>query len=92
MVAYAGLDPRIKQSGSKLNTTGRLTKRGSPMLRHALYVAANVARRFDPELNAYYLKKREEGRRHAEVLCIIARKLLYRIHAVLRERRPYVAV
>lgn len=89
LVAYAGLDPRVIQSGAVLNTTGRLTKRGPRELRHALFLAANVACRWEPELKAYYQRKREQGRTHAEVLCILSRKLLHRIYAVLREQRPY---
>lgn len=90
LVAYAGLDPRIIQSGQQLNTTGRITKRGSAYLRVALYLAANVARQHDPELHAYYAKKKSEGRAHTEVLCMIARKLIARIYTVLKERRTYV--
>lgn len=90
LVAFAGLDPRIKQSGSSLNTTGKLTKRGSPHLRAALFMAANVAYHHDTELQAYYEKKKAENRTHKEILCIISRKLLYRIYAVLKEKRPYV--
>lgn len=89
LVSFAGLDPRIKQSGHKLNTTGRLLKRGSPYLRTALFVAANIARQYDPELHEYYQKKKMEGRAHTEILCMIARKLLYRIWAVLRDQRQY---
>lgn len=90
LVAYAGLDPRIIQSGQQLNTTGRLTKRGSAHLRAALYLAANVARNHDPELKVYYAMKRGQGRTHTEVLCMIARKLLARVYTVLKERRCYV--
>jgi transposase len=89
LVAFAGLDPRVKQSGGKLHTSGRLMKRGSPYLRSALFLAANVARMHDPELAEYYAKKKTEGRSHKEVLCIISRKLLYRIWAVLRDKREY---
>lgn len=90
LVAYAGLDPRVKQSGEQLKTSGRITKRGSKMLRSALYMAANVARRYDPGLNKYYEKKKDEGRSHKEILCMIGRKLLFRIVAVIKEDRPYV--
>lgn len=89
LVSFAGLDPRIRQSGKMLNTTGRITKRGSSHLRCALYCAANVVRRFDPEFAAYYAKKKMEGRHHVEVLVMISRKLLHRIWAVLREQREY---
>ncbi len=89
VVAYAGLDPKMRQSGKQLNTTGRLSKRGNAGLRHALFLAANVARRWEPELATYYAFKRSQGRTNTEVLCIISRKLLGRIAAVLREQRPY---
>lgn len=89
LIAYAGLEPRMRQSGALLNTAGRLSKRGSAELRHALFIATNVASRWEPELKTYYQMKRSQGRTHKEVLCIISRKLLRRIGAVLRERRPY---
>lgn len=90
LVAYAGLDPKIKQSGQNLNTTGRITKRGSSTLRAALYLAANTARNFDTELGEYYAKKKSENRSHKEILVMISRKLLYRIYALLRNDREYV--
>lgn len=90
LVAYAGLDPRIRQSGNKLSTNGRITKRGSKYLRSALFLAANVARRYDADLEAYYQKKKNENRTHKEILCMISRKLLARIYSVLKEKRYYV--
>lgn len=55
LIAYAGLEPRMRQSGTKLNTTGRISKRGSAVLRHALFIAANVACRWEPELKTFFL-------------------------------------
>lgn len=89
LIAFAGLDPRIVQSGARKPSSGRIVKRGSPYLRSALWLAANVARIHDPQLAVYYSKKKIEGRAHTEILCIIARKLLYRIWALLRDNRPY---
>lgn len=90
LIAYAGLEPRMRQSGTLLNTTGRISKRGSAELRYALFLAANVGRRYEPELKKYYEKKRSQGRSHKEVLCVISRKQLRRVAAVLKERRTYV--
>lgn len=89
LIAFAGLDPKIIQSGDRVATSGKILKRGSPYLRCALFLAANVAYHHDPELAEYYDKKKSEGRTHVEILCIISRKLLYRIWAVLRDKRPY---
>ena len=43
IVAFAGIDPRVKQSGMSLKRNTRITKRGSPHLRHILYFATVVA-------------------------------------------------
>jgi transposase len=90
LVAYAGLDPRIKQSGENLKTTGRITKRGNKHLRTALFIAANISRQYDQELKDYYDKKKEENRTHKEILVMISRKLLARIFTLLKEQREYV--
>ena len=90
LVAYAGLDPKIKQSGEMKHITGKITKRGSSHLRTALFLAANVARLYDLELNKYYEKKKAEKRSHKEIMIMISRKLLARIFTVLKEQRCYV--
>lgn len=90
LVAFSGLDPKIRQSGHCLNNQGKLTKRGSPHLRRALFIAASVARMHDPELKAYYEKKRNEGKRYTVAVCAVARKLISRIYAVWTRQTPYV--
>jgi transposase len=82
LVAYVGLDPKIRQSGHSLNSTGRLTKRGSPHARRALFIAANVARQHDPHCKSLYERKRSEGKTYKVAVCAVARKLLTIIRAV----------
>jgi len=90
LIAYAGLDPRVRQSGISLTRNAKLTKRGSPYLRRAAYLAASIAQRHDPELKAYYLKKRAEGKRYKEATVANARHLLNRVYAVWKRGTPYV--
>lgn len=71
---------------------GKLTKRGSPHLRRSLFIAANVARRFDPNLQALYDKKRAEGKSYTVATCVVARKLVAIIHAVWLRQTPYKVV
>jgi transposase len=89
LVAYAGLDPRVMQSGTSLNRYGHLTKRGSPPLRQALFLAATIARRYDPSMQAVYDKKRAEGKRYREAVVVVARKLIRVIYAVWTTNKPY---
>lgn len=89
LVAYAGIDPTVKQSGEFNATKNRMSKRGTPYLRRALWTASVVAAFNDPNLHEYYLKKKDEGKHHGTIIGAIARKLIYRIFIVLKDSVPY---
>ena len=89
LVAYAGIDPTVKQSGEFNATKNRMSKRGPPYLRRALWTASIVAAFNDPKLHEYYLKKKNEGKHHGTIIGAIARKLIYRIFIVLKDNIPY---
>lgn len=91
LVAYAGLDPRVRQSGYSLQRNTRLTKRGSPFLRRSLYIAATIAQRHEPQYKAVFDKKRAEGKRYKEATIVNARKLLHCVHAVWSSGTAYRA-
>lgn len=67
----------------------KLLKRGSPYLRHAIYLGAMVASNNDPIMHDYYIKKRAEGKHHYVALAGVERKLLGIIFHVLKENRDY---
>ena len=89
LVAYAGIDPTVKQSGEFNATKNRMSIRGTPYLRRALWTASIVAAFNDPNLHEYYLKKKNEGKHHGTIIGAIARKLIYRIFIVLKDNIPY---
>lgn len=89
LIAFAGLDPIVSQSGRFKNMTGRISKRGSPLLRQALFLAANVARQNDENLKRFYDKKRSEGKHHYSALNAVAAKLLRIVYWVLKNNREY---
>jgi len=90
LVAFVGIDPSVKQSGDYAGTQNKMSKRGSPHLRRAIWLAANVAAFHDPVLSAFYQKKRSEGKHHNTAVGAVARKLTFIIFAVLRDNKPYV--
>ena len=51
LIAYAGMDPSVKQSGNFVGTQSHMSKRGSPYLRRALWLAAVVAVNHNELLN-----------------------------------------
>lgn len=90
LVAFVGIDPSVKQSGEFTGSKNKMSKRGSPHLRRAIWLAANVAAFHDPVLSAFYQKKRCEGKHHYTAVGAVARKLTFIIYAVLRNNRAYV--
>ena len=89
LVAYAGLDTRINQSGDFSATNTKLSKRGSPYLRRSIWLAATVAAFKDPALSIYYQGLRARGKAHGTAIGAVARKLTNIIFAVLRDQKPY---
>ena len=90
LVAYAGLDPSVYESGKFKGNKNKLSKRGSRYLRWALWLAADRARMLDPHLRKYYEKKRSEGKPHKVAISAVARKMCRIIFAVLTSNTPYV--
>jgi transposase len=89
LVAYAGIDATVYQTGQFEARQVHMSKRGSPYLRHALWQSALMAIQKDAELRAYYDRKCQEGKAHGTALGAVCRKLLTRVFIVLKENRPY---
>ena len=90
IVAYAGLDATVNQSGQSDGQHGHLSKRGSTHLRKALFQAAFVASTNDTIFKDFYDKKRKEGKHHLVAVNAVARKMCHVIYAVLKKNEPYV--
>lgn len=89
-VAHAGLNPSVWSSGLTESPSRRITKQGPAELRLALYQAANVARRHDPQLAEHYRRlMTERGHNHISANTAIARKLACRAWAIATTGRAY---
>ena len=86
--SYTGLVPKVDQSGVSDKRPG-LTKAGDHLLRQALFLAADHARKIDPTLAARYQRLRAAGKHHNSALCTLAAVLVTRIAACWRADQPY---
>lgn len=86
LVAFAGLDPKIRQSGKCLNSTGKLTKRGSSHLRHSLFLAARSNICSSTVFTHYYQRMREKGKSYTQATSATARKMLEIIYVLLTKQ------
>lgn len=91
LVAFAGIDPTVKQSGTYNCNNNKMSKRGSPYLRRALWTAAKCSYLYDPQLNAYYNKKCAEGKHHNTAIGAVCHKLTHIIYAIMRDNKQYVS-
>ena len=89
LVAFAGLDVKVIQSGDFAGTKQKIPKRGSPYLRRAIWLAANRAAFCDPILSEYYQSLKARGKHHLTSIGDVSRKLCNIIFVILRENRPY---
>jgi len=87
--AFSGLVPSLDASGVS-GRHGGPTKRGDALLREALFISANQARRLDPTLAAKYHRLMvDTGKHHNSALCHIATTLLTRVVACWNNHTPY---
>ena len=85
LLAYAGLDPSVSQSGNFQARSTRMSKRGSGMFRYSLiYSAHNVVLHNDTFKN-YYNLKRAQGKSHYSALGHTAHKLVRVIFKMLKD-------
>ena len=89
LVAFAGLDVAVKQSGEFSGTEMKITKRGSQYLRRAIWLAATVASFKDPALSVYYKNLIARGKKHLTAIGAVLRKMCNIIFSVLKNKKAY---
>ncbi len=75
VLAFAGLDPSVYQSGQLTSTHSKMVKRGSKYLRYAIFNAAKYVCHWDPTFRTYLHKKRAEGKPYNVAVSHAAKKL-----------------
>lgn len=92
LAAYIGVDPAVNQSGEFVGTHVHMSKRGSPYLRRAVWMASVGAVQRDPMFKAYYEKKAAEGLRYMSIIGHVTKKMTAVIYAIMRDNKAYVPV
>ena len=75
MLAFAGLEPSIIESGT-LESNGKMVKHGSGHLRYVLMNCSLTLLKFNPVFYDFYLKKRSEGKCHRVALSHVCKKFV----------------
>jgi len=88
LIAFAGLDPKLKESGKYQGRTP-ISKRGSKYLRNAIWYSAMVACRVDDKFKKFYQDRRNKGKSHRYSVTAAANKLTKVIYHVLKNNCEY---
>ena len=89
--AFTGLAPKASETGDTDRKGQALSKAGPSLLRTTLVLAADTARKQDPQLaRIYYVQMVERGKNHIGALCVVAATLAERAWTVLKRGTPYV--
>jgi transposase len=93
LLAYAGLDPIIYESGQFKAKNVSISKRGSKYLRTAVYTSTKVAcispKIRDNKFKSKYIKKREQGKHHNSALCSVSKNMINVIFHLLKTNEEY---
>lgn len=89
LLAFAGLDPVVKQSGNFQSDSLKISKRGSTYLRYAIYRVAFIIIYNNETFHNYYLDKRSQGKGHRVALGHVCNKLVRVIFKILTDDTPF---
>jgi len=87
-IGYLGLFPTENSSGNS-KSIGHLSKRGSPLAKHSLYMSAVSCLIHNRELKQLYDNKRSEGKSKKEALIAVSRKIATIIYSIFKYNIPY---
>lgn len=90
LIAFAGLDLVVSQSGEYQATRRHISKRGSPFLRHTLWAMAHRACYQEGDLRDYWLRRKGQGLKHLAAVTAVAIKLCPVIWRIMTDRRNYL--
>ena len=89
--AFAGLAPKASETGDTDRKGQALSKAGPSLLRTTFVIAADTARKQDPQLaRIYYVQMVERGKNHLGALCVVAATLAERAWTVMKRGTPYI--
>lgn len=90
LIAFAGLDLVVSQSGEYQAPRRHISKRGSPYLRRTLWTMAHRACYQEGDLRNYWLRRKAQGLSHLEAVTAVAIKLCPVVWRIMTDRRDYL--
>jgi len=90
LVAFAGLDATVFQTGQYDAPQRHISKRGSPFLRKTLWQMAYRALQQEGDLRDFWFKKKRQNKHQFVAVTAVARKLCHVVWRIMIDRRDYI--
>lgn len=91
ILAHAGMEPSVYQSGQLTSTHAKMVKRGSKYLRYAIFNAAKFVCNWDSCFGNYLAKKRSEGKPYNVAVSHASKKLVRVMFHLVTTDQPFVS-
>ncbi len=92
LVAFAGINPMVYESGNYKATQLSMSKKGSVYLRNAIIMVSRIIVRYDDNFCSYYEKKISEGKHYNVAIGHVSNKLTRVVYHILKYDEDYVAI
>ena len=89
IIGFIGWHPKIFESGQKKKQHPKMSKKGSPALRAALYMASVSCIKHNRELRSLYLQKISQGKEAKQALICVGKKLICIMYSMLKYGTSY---
>lgn len=89
VVAYMGLSPKEKSSGSSVRGKSQICKTGNTRLRKALFMPALVASQRNPAVKALYERLKAKSKNGLIIACACMKKLVHIMFGVVKNNKPF---
>lgn len=91
VVAFAGLNPKERQSGTSIKGPSRISKTGNVRIRKALYMPAIVAMKYNPLIRDFVRRLEDRGLCKLAIITAVMRKLLHLVFGVIKTGKKFDA-
>ena len=91
ILAYAGMEPSVYQSGQLTSTHAKMVKRGSKYLRYAIFNATKYVCHWEENFAFYLAKKRNEGKAYNVAVSHAAKKLVRVMFHLVKENQVFIS-
>lgn len=90
ILAFAGMEPSIHESGQHTSSHAKMVKRGSKYLRYALFTAAKNVSKWDDNFRTFFQKKLAEGKHYNVAISHVTKKLVRVLYSMEMKHEAYI--